>query len=168
MAGKSTLNRLELSKASPSRYHKIAHDAAAIEALFVELFLDSHIVAPDEIMLDLDATDDPLYGHQEGRFFHGGGGGGQRRRFKLRVFPARAQRPMLGHEFVEPVDRPEIDEARYLADVRAFSGALCLARPMHEELFRHGRRSKIENAARGTSRSGARDAAAAATSGGKK
>ena len=72
VAGKSTLNRLELSKALPSRYHKIAHDAAAIEALFVELFLDSHIVAPDEIMLDLDATDDPLYGHQEGRFFHGG------------------------------------------------------------------------------------------------
>jgi hypothetical protein len=71
VAGKSTLNRLELSKAEPTRYHKIAHDAAAIEALFVELFLDSHKTAPDKIVLDLDATDDPLHGHQEGRFFHG-------------------------------------------------------------------------------------------------
>jgi hypothetical protein len=71
VAGKSTLNRLELSKAEPTRYHKIAHDGAAIEALFVELFLDSRKTAPDEIVLDLDATDDPLHGHQEGRFFHG-------------------------------------------------------------------------------------------------
>jgi Transposase DDE domain group 1 len=71
VAGKSTLNRLELSKAGPTRYHKIAHDRAAIEALFVELFLDSRKTAPDEIVLDLDATDDPLHGHQEGRFFHG-------------------------------------------------------------------------------------------------
>jgi hypothetical protein len=71
VAGKSTLNRLELSKKEPTRYHKIAHDEAAIEALFVELFLDSHKTAPDEIVLDLDATDDPLHGHQEGRFFHG-------------------------------------------------------------------------------------------------
>jgi len=71
VAGKSTLNRLELSKKEPTRYHKIAHDEAAIEALFVELFLDSRKTAPDEIVLDLDATDDPLHGHQEGRFFHG-------------------------------------------------------------------------------------------------
>ena len=71
VAGKSTLNRLELSQSEPTRYHKIAHDGAAIEGLFVELFLDSHKVAPDEIVLDLDATDDPLHGHQEGRFFHG-------------------------------------------------------------------------------------------------
>jgi hypothetical protein len=71
VAGKSTLNRLELSRSEPTRYHKIAHDAAAIEALFVDLFLDSRKVAPDEIVLDLDATDDPLHGHQEGRFFHG-------------------------------------------------------------------------------------------------
>ena len=71
VAGKSTLNRLELSKAAPSRYHKIAHDGAAIEALFVELFLDTRKAAPDEIVLDLDATDDPLHGRQEGRFFHG-------------------------------------------------------------------------------------------------
>jgi hypothetical protein len=71
VAGKSTLNRLELSRGTATRYHKIAHDAAAIERLFVTLFLDAHKTPPKEIILDLDATDDPLHGHQEGRFFHG-------------------------------------------------------------------------------------------------
>src|SRR5579863_1350548 len=71
VAGKSTLNRLELSRNEPSRYHKIAYDAAAIEALPVTLFLEAHKRAPAQIILDLDATDDPLHGHQEGRFFHG-------------------------------------------------------------------------------------------------
>jgi len=71
LAGKSTLNRLELSRPVPSRYHRISHDAEAIAALFVELFLDAHARAPKQITLDLDATDDPLHGHQEGRFFHG-------------------------------------------------------------------------------------------------
>ena len=71
LAGKSTLNRLEHAPSTPSRYHKIGHDAAAIEGLFVELFLDAHRTSPEEIVLDLDATDDPLHGHQEGRFFHG-------------------------------------------------------------------------------------------------
>jgi hypothetical protein len=71
VAGKSTLNRLELSRAEPTRYHKIAHDSRAIEDLFVGLFLDSHATAPEAIVLDLDATDDPLHGCQEGRFFHG-------------------------------------------------------------------------------------------------
>ena len=71
VAGKSTLNRLELSRPQPSRYHKISHDPAAIEALLVELFLGAHAAAPEEIVLDLDATDDPLHGNQEGRFFHG-------------------------------------------------------------------------------------------------
>src|SRR5881227_3999507 len=71
LAGKSTLNRLELSRAEPTRYHKISHDAAAIERLFVDLFLEAHQRAPEQIILDLDATDDPLHGHQEGRFFHG-------------------------------------------------------------------------------------------------
>jgi hypothetical protein len=70
-AGKSTLNRLELSQAAPTRYHKISHDGAAIERLPVELFLRAHKSAPAQIILDLDATDDPLHGHQEGRFFHG-------------------------------------------------------------------------------------------------
>jgi len=71
LAGKSTLNRLELSRAEPSRYHRISHDTDAVEALFVDLFLDAHRRPPAQITLDLDATDDPLHGHQEGRFFHG-------------------------------------------------------------------------------------------------
>jgi hypothetical protein len=71
VGGKSTLNRLELSRPLPTRYHKISHDGAAIEALFVALFLEAHGRPPKQIVLDLDATDDPLYGHQEGRFFHG-------------------------------------------------------------------------------------------------
>src|SRR3954449_680362 len=71
VAGKSTLNRLELSRPEATRYHRISHDLAAIEALFVDLFLDAHAKAPAQIILDLDATDDPLHGRQEGRFFHG-------------------------------------------------------------------------------------------------
>lgn len=71
LAGKSTLNRLEHGTASIDRYRRIAHDPASIERLFVELFLDAHGKPPREIVLDLDATDDPLHGHQEGRFFHG-------------------------------------------------------------------------------------------------
>jgi len=71
LAGKSTLNRLELSRAEPTRYHKVSHDALAIESLFVDLFLDAHQKAPKQIILDLDATDDPLHGNQEGKFFHG-------------------------------------------------------------------------------------------------
>src|SRR5271154_2898241 len=50
---------------------QITHDGAAIERLFVDLFLDAHAKAPRQIVLDLDATDDPLHGDQEGRFFHG-------------------------------------------------------------------------------------------------
>ena len=71
LAGKSTLNRLELSRPEPTRYHKISDDAAAIEGLFVDLFVNAHAAAPAQITLDLDATDDPLHGHQEERFFHG-------------------------------------------------------------------------------------------------
>jgi hypothetical protein len=71
VAGKSTLNRLELSRREATRYHKIAHDAGAIESLFVTLFVEAHETPPAQIILDLDATDDPLHGHQEGRFFHG-------------------------------------------------------------------------------------------------
>jgi len=71
LAGKSTLNRLELSRTEPTRYHKISHDPAMIERLFVELFLDAEKKAPKQIILDLDATDDPVHGNQEGRFFHG-------------------------------------------------------------------------------------------------
>src|SRR5213592_3998447 len=71
VAGKSTLNRLELSKLEPTRYHKISHNPAAIRDLFVDLFLEAHARAPKQIILDLDATDDPIHGAQEGRFFHG-------------------------------------------------------------------------------------------------
>ena len=70
VAGKSTLNRLELSRDTPTKYRKIAHEATAIEGLFVDLFLEAHAKAPKQITLDLDATDDPLHGDQEGRFFH--------------------------------------------------------------------------------------------------
>src|SRR5918995_2655216 len=71
LAGKSTLNRLEHAPLQPSRYHRIGHDGTAIERLFVDLFLEAYKAPPKEIVLDLDATDDPLHGHQEGRFFHG-------------------------------------------------------------------------------------------------
>ncbi|MFZ2207377.1 MAG: IS1380 family transposase [Porticoccaceae bacterium] len=71
VAGKSTLNRLELSRETATRYHKIAADPKAIESLFVTLFLEAYKTPPEEIILDIDATDDPLHGHQEGRFFHG-------------------------------------------------------------------------------------------------
>ena len=72
LAGKSTLNRLELHpREGVDRYHKIRPVAEAIERLFVDLFIEAHGEAPEEVVLDLDATDDPLHGHQEGRFFHG-------------------------------------------------------------------------------------------------
>ncbi len=74
LAGKSTLNRLELSGADASaekRYKKIAMQPEAIDELMVDHFLDAHEHAPLQIILDLDATDDPVHGHQEGRFFHG-------------------------------------------------------------------------------------------------
>ena len=71
VAGKSTLNRLELSRLEPSRYHKISHNPIAIKRLMVDLFLEAHDRAPSAIVLDLDATDDPVHGEQEGRFFHG-------------------------------------------------------------------------------------------------
>ena len=71
VAGKATLNRLELSKLEPTRYHKISHNPIAIKRLLVDLFLEAQERAPNEIILDLDATDDPVHGNQEGRFFHG-------------------------------------------------------------------------------------------------
>ena len=71
VAGKSTLNRLELSKLESTRYHKISHNPMAIKALLLDLFVEAHERAPAQIILDLDATDDPLHGEQEGRFFHG-------------------------------------------------------------------------------------------------
>jgi hypothetical protein len=74
LAGKSTLNRLELTKAevaAQERYKKIVLDPGAGDRLLVEVFLEAHEKPPAEIVLDLDATDDPVHGNQEGRFFHG-------------------------------------------------------------------------------------------------
>jgi hypothetical protein len=74
LAGKSTLNRLELTPAGPAeaeRYHKIGYSAEAIDELLVDIFLEAHRGAPRQIVLDLDATDTPLHGHRQGRFFHG-------------------------------------------------------------------------------------------------
>jgi len=71
LAGKSTLNRLELSDGTPNRYKKITFWKEAIDELLVKIFLESYTSAPEEIILDVDATDFPLHGQQEGRFFHG-------------------------------------------------------------------------------------------------
>ena len=71
LAGKSTLNRLELSTGEPDRYKKVECHQEAIDELLVRVFIEAHTAPPDSIVLDLDATDLPLYGHQEGRFFHG-------------------------------------------------------------------------------------------------
>ena len=70
LAGKSTLNRLELVGRS-GRYHKISYSAESLDRLLGELFMESHRSAPEQVVLDLDATDIPLYGHQPERFFHG-------------------------------------------------------------------------------------------------
>ncbi len=82
LAGKSTLNRLELTapdydgsprpkESDKPETKKIVVDPESIDALLVDLFLEAHTQAPDQIILDLDATDDRLFGHQEGRFYHG-------------------------------------------------------------------------------------------------
>jgi len=71
LAGKSTLNRLELSSEIGSRYCKTPHDPVKFENLFVDLFIEAHQRAPKKVILDLDATDDRLHGNQEGKFFHG-------------------------------------------------------------------------------------------------
>jgi hypothetical protein len=82
LAGKSTLNRLELTapdyEGSPRQKDsdqpetkKIVADPESVDALMVDLFLEAHGQAPERIVLDLDVTDDTLYGRQEGRFYHG-------------------------------------------------------------------------------------------------
>jgi len=74
LASPSTLNRLELTPETidrDERYKKLTHDAKAIERMFVELFLEHYGEHPEELILDFDATDDPVHGAQEGRFFHG-------------------------------------------------------------------------------------------------
>ncbi len=74
LASSSTLNRLELTPAdadAKARYKKIVADPAGMDRLLVDCFLESYGEPPQQIWLDLDATDDPIHGHQEGRFFHG-------------------------------------------------------------------------------------------------
>jgi hypothetical protein len=76
LAGKSTLNRMELMPdgakvAAADRYHKITYSPEPLDALLVEIFLEAHSAPPTQIVLDLDATDTPLHGQQEARFFHG-------------------------------------------------------------------------------------------------
>jgi hypothetical protein len=74
IAGKSTLNRLELTPEGAnekSRYKKIVADGEQIDDLMVDVYIQAQPTAPEEVVLDVDATDDILYGKQEGRFFHG-------------------------------------------------------------------------------------------------
>jgi hypothetical protein len=71
LAGKSTLNRMELGAGAKDRYKKITYWKDAIDELLVQVFLEAHPQTPDEIVLDVDTTDLPLHGKQEGRFFHG-------------------------------------------------------------------------------------------------
>ncbi len=74
LAGKSTLNRLELTPADAngkSRYQKIVYHPDEIETAFIDIFLNAHSEAPESIVIDFDATDDLIHGNQEGRFFHG-------------------------------------------------------------------------------------------------
>jgi hypothetical protein len=71
LAGKSTLNRLELGAGVPDRYKKITYWKEGIDELLTQLFLETHQQAPAEVILDIDTTDLPLHGKQEGRFFHG-------------------------------------------------------------------------------------------------
>jgi hypothetical protein len=71
LAGKSTLNRLELSTGAPDRYKKITYWKQSIDELLVDVFVEAHAAAPEHIVLDVDSTDVELHGGQEGRFFHG-------------------------------------------------------------------------------------------------
>ena len=71
LAGKSTLNRLELGAGTPDRYKKITFWKQAIDELLVDVFLEAHAEAPSDLVLDVDTTDVALHGEQEGRFFHG-------------------------------------------------------------------------------------------------
>jgi Transposase DDE domain group 1 len=74
LAGKSTLNRLELTAVgadTDTRYKKIVAHVGQIENFLVDVFVQQHVLPPQRLVLDLDATDDPVHGHQLGHFFHG-------------------------------------------------------------------------------------------------
>ncbi len=71
LAGKSTLNRMELGTGMPNRYRKITFWRDSVDELLVNVFLEAHATAPEQIVLDIDTTDMALHGKQEGRFYHG-------------------------------------------------------------------------------------------------
>jgi hypothetical protein len=71
LAGKSTLNRMELGNGMPDRYKKITFWKDSIDELLVAVFIESHDKPPEQVIIDVDTTDLPLHGKQEGRFFHG-------------------------------------------------------------------------------------------------
>ena len=71
LAGKSTLNRMELGTGTPTRYKKITFWRDSVDELLVDIFLEAHPVAPAQIVLDIDTTDLPLHGNQEDKFYHG-------------------------------------------------------------------------------------------------
>jgi hypothetical protein len=71
LAGKSTLNRMELGDGTPNRYKKITFWRDAIDDLLVDVFLEAHTAVPEQIVLDIDTTDFAIHGEQEGRFYHG-------------------------------------------------------------------------------------------------
>ncbi len=71
LAGKSTLNRMELGDGTPNRYKKITFWRDAIDDLLVDVFLEAHTAVPEQIVLDIDSTDFAIHGEQEGRFYHG-------------------------------------------------------------------------------------------------
>ncbi len=71
LAGKSTLNRLDLSTGMTSRYKKVHYWRETLDKLLLDLFVESFATVPEQIVLDLDATDIPLHGTQESRFYHG-------------------------------------------------------------------------------------------------
>jgi len=71
LAGKSTLNRMELGDGQPDRYKKITYWRDSIDELLVDVFLEAHAAPPEQIVLDIDTTDVALHGNQEGRFYHG-------------------------------------------------------------------------------------------------
>jgi hypothetical protein len=71
LAVKSTLNRMKLGNCMPDRYKKITFWRDAIDDLLVDVFLEAHTTAPEQIVLDIDTTDLAIHGEQEGRFYHG-------------------------------------------------------------------------------------------------
>jgi hypothetical protein len=71
LAGKSTLNRMELGTGMPTRYKKVTFWRASVDQLVVDIFLEAHPAPPQQIVLDIDTTDMALHGNQEGKFYHG-------------------------------------------------------------------------------------------------